>query len=359
MFRFIKTFKKWDKHHKGVSPVIAAILLIGLAVLAGAAVFFIVLPLLAGSSDIAFSSITASDANQDGKVDTIKLSFTNSGTVAGEISEVDLSGMSGWSATNPSGGTADVNPGLTVEVTIRPGTVADQILTTDTIDVVVSVDGTPAFTIDENSQAEDGKTYSSTVTAKAISNADLEIDDYSDAAWSESENDVSVQLFFSVADANRQTASGSPGVQFRTDNGDPSSYFINTNQPDGTSFSASTNDPAETTTWNKGTNPVVSFYIKSDRVMGSGDLRVYFEAYSGNTDVGSFYYNIEPLFTGTYVANTWLLVTLDFSSTAGWSGYDADEVTATSVGGFSLYVDNNFADDWDLYIDDIYVSSGL
>ncbi|MHA2101654.1 MAG: archaellin/type IV pilin N-terminal domain-containing protein, partial [Candidatus Kariarchaeaceae archaeon] len=185
MFRFIKAFRKWDKHHRGVSPVIAAILLIGLAVLAGAAVFFIVLPLLSGSADISYSSISATDANEDGKVDTIKLSFTNSGIVAADVSVA--TGLAGWSVTGPSGGTLTVNPGLTVQVTLTPSSAIYQISPDDTVDFTVSVDGVETLEISATTTATDGKSYANVATVTTITFADLKITDYTTTNWAVSD----------------------------------------------------------------------------------------------------------------------------------------------------------------------------
>lgn len=360
MFRFIKTFRKWDKHHRGVSPVIAAILLIGLAVLAGAAVFFIVLPLLSGAADVEFSSISATDANDDGLVDTIKLSFTNSGTVAGEISEVDLAGLTGWSVTSPTGGTTDVNPGATAVVTLRPGTVADQIATTGSFSVVVTVAGED-ITVNEDTAASDGKTYSTAATARTVTNSDLLISDYTRSAWISTDSAIG-DVDEGLTDANRETGGGQPGVRFQT-SGVEDVWFYNSNDPDGTGYSTGTNNPSKTTTWEKSSKPVVAFWVKSNLAItpgGDQNVWVYFEGYSGSTDVGSFTYNIESYFSGK-TANEWFLVVIDFSDTgdSNWGSYDTDEQNANNVAGFGIRMDNNVNRNWDLYVDDIYTASGL
>jgi hypothetical protein len=352
MFKFIKTFRKWDKHHRGVSPVIAAI--------AGAAVFFIVLPLLSGAADVELSSITATDANDDSLVDTIKLTFTNKGTIAVDITNVDLSSLAGWSVTSPTGSTVAANPGTPVVLTLRPAAVGDQILVTDSLSIGVTI-GDAEFTITQSTSAEDGKSFASDAAVKSISAADLKVTNYDTANWAKTSTDSDVELFYGEIDSNRETASGSPGIRFRTDNNDVS-YFFNSDQADGTPNTQMADDPAETTSWSEST-PVVGFWIKSDTTVddSSTNIRVYFEAYSGSTDIGDrFYYDLEPLFdASSYTANEWILVVLDLTDTSLFTDYEQNEIDATVYGGFALYVDNDEGDNWDVYIDDIFVADGL
>ncbi|MHA2104638.1 MAG: archaellin/type IV pilin N-terminal domain-containing protein [Candidatus Hodarchaeales archaeon] len=359
MFRFIKAFRKWDKHHRGVSPVIAAILLIGLAVLAGAAVFFIVLPLLSGSADVAFSSVSATDANDDGKVDTIKLSLSNSGTVAAEV-EV-ATGLSGWSVSSPAGGSTTINPGAIVDVTLRPSSVDDQIGPSDPVDFTVSVDGVETLEISETTAAADGKTYASVATVKSITNADLEITDYSTASWAVTNVNELDTIWYGTHAYADQAGDTNSGIRVRTDNNDDVRVYSSDSGDTGYGPAL-----AETVSWDKSAKPVVSFWLKSDRTMPSGNLYVYFTAYSGASAVDVFYFQLDSYLSatatpsgGAYVPDVWTQVVLDFSDPTGWGSYAPDAQTATTVGGFAIRVQNNGASDWDLAFDNIHTSAGL
>jgi hypothetical protein len=94
MFRFIKLI---NNRYRAVSPVIAAILLIGLAVLAGAAVFFIVIPLLTPTTtqaNITMSALEISGSVSSGKdnvtLSYFKFSISNAGGAAVTVSIVSI-----------------------------------------------------------------------------------------------------------------------------------------------------------------------------------------------------------------------------------------------------------------------------
>lgn len=70
---------------RGVSPIIAAILLIGLAVLAGAAIFAVVLPMLQSgttTSDITVNWSGSGNATNTGTKVTFTVTVANAGTAA-------------------------------------------------------------------------------------------------------------------------------------------------------------------------------------------------------------------------------------------------------------------------------------
>lgn len=78
---FNKIFPKKGSNKRGVSPVIATILLIALTVTAAAIVYFVVVPLLQGNGELVLmSSWTLSDSDSDGNFDTLQGDLFNIGT---------------------------------------------------------------------------------------------------------------------------------------------------------------------------------------------------------------------------------------------------------------------------------------
>ncbi|PWI49685.1 hypothetical protein CEE45_00725 [Candidatus Heimdallarchaeota archaeon B3_Heim] len=86
---------KLYRRRRAVSPILAAILLIGLAVAAGAVLFVVVLPMITSSGELNFGETTLSDIDADGFNDKLVFTLTNklSDTVA--ISNVVLQGRTG------------------------------------------------------------------------------------------------------------------------------------------------------------------------------------------------------------------------------------------------------------------------
>lgn len=78
---FNKIFPKKKGSKRGVSPVIATILLIALTVSAAAIVYFVVVPLLQGQGELVLmSSVTLTDEDDDGNFDTVEANLFNLGT---------------------------------------------------------------------------------------------------------------------------------------------------------------------------------------------------------------------------------------------------------------------------------------
>jgi len=111
--------QKIMRRTKAVSPVVAAILLIGLVVVAGAAIAFIVLPMLNppfDASKIAYGAVEKTDASGIREV-TFKITITNSHTAAVTVGFVEF--IFNDNADQNVGGNED---GFVVTVT--PSTVA-------------------------------------------------------------------------------------------------------------------------------------------------------------------------------------------------------------------------------------------
>lgn len=78
---FNKIFPRKKGNKRGVSPVIATILLIALTVSAAAIVYFVVVPLLQGKGEmVVMSGVTLTDSDVDGFYDTATIELFNVGT---------------------------------------------------------------------------------------------------------------------------------------------------------------------------------------------------------------------------------------------------------------------------------------
>ncbi|MFX1516476.1 MAG: archaellin/type IV pilin N-terminal domain-containing protein [Promethearchaeota archaeon] len=75
---------KFIRRKRAVSPILAAILLIGLAVLAGAALYFVIIPLITTSTKIDFHG-TPVFTNA-----TAKIEITNTGTESATITDIKI-----------------------------------------------------------------------------------------------------------------------------------------------------------------------------------------------------------------------------------------------------------------------------
>ncbi|MFX0049806.1 MAG: archaellin/type IV pilin N-terminal domain-containing protein [Candidatus Hodarchaeota archaeon] len=90
----MKIAKIWRKR-RAVSPILAAILLIGLAVAAGAVLFVIVLPMIQSSGEFSFSSVKFSDIDTDGNNDKVVFTLTNELTKSVTVTNVTIQGKIG------------------------------------------------------------------------------------------------------------------------------------------------------------------------------------------------------------------------------------------------------------------------
>ena len=78
---FNKIFPSRGKNKRGISPVIATILLIALTVTAAAIVYFVVVPLFKGNGELVLmSSWSLTDSDSDGNFDTLQGDLLNIGT---------------------------------------------------------------------------------------------------------------------------------------------------------------------------------------------------------------------------------------------------------------------------------------
>ncbi|MFX1505161.1 MAG: archaellin/type IV pilin N-terminal domain-containing protein [Promethearchaeota archaeon] len=75
---------------RAVSPILAAILLIGLAVAAGAVLFVIVLPMIESSGELKFSSVKFSDIDENGTHDKLVFTLTNELSKTVTITKIEI-----------------------------------------------------------------------------------------------------------------------------------------------------------------------------------------------------------------------------------------------------------------------------
>ncbi|MFX0209255.1 MAG: archaellin/type IV pilin N-terminal domain-containing protein [Candidatus Hodarchaeota archaeon] len=95
----MKIAKIWRKR-RAVSPILAAILLIGLAVAAGAVLFVIVLPMIQSSGELSFGDVTFSDTDADGANDKVVFTLTNELTKTVSITNITITIVGGNVITN-------------------------------------------------------------------------------------------------------------------------------------------------------------------------------------------------------------------------------------------------------------------
>ncbi|MFX0173030.1 MAG: archaellin/type IV pilin N-terminal domain-containing protein [Candidatus Hodarchaeota archaeon] len=92
------------RKRKAVSPILAAILLIGLAVAAGAVLFVIVLPMIQSTGELGFSSIKFSDTDTSGVNDKVVFTLTNEESKVVSITAITVQAYNGttWDPVNGS-----------------------------------------------------------------------------------------------------------------------------------------------------------------------------------------------------------------------------------------------------------------
>ena len=93
-------FTKLYCRRRAVSPILAAILLIGLAVSAGAVLFVVVLPMIQSSGELKFGSVNLTDVDTDGTNDKVVFTLTNERAKTVTITSITLLGDGTTAITN-------------------------------------------------------------------------------------------------------------------------------------------------------------------------------------------------------------------------------------------------------------------
>lgn len=142
---FNKLFPKKSDNKRGVSPVIATILLIALTVSAAAIVYFVVVPLLQGRSELVqMSTLDLTDSDEDGKFDTITTDLFNMGTDLATLdSTVSIIIYSGAPTTYSWQITSDLEYPVQTqkEVTIHTSVNESEINPLTSFELIISYDG--------------------------------------------------------------------------------------------------------------------------------------------------------------------------------------------------------------------------
>ncbi|MHA1228586.1 MAG: archaellin/type IV pilin N-terminal domain-containing protein, partial [Candidatus Hodarchaeales archaeon] len=132
------------RRRRAVSPILAAILLIGLAVAAGAVLFVVVLPLISGTADVQFVSAVAADRNSDGLIDQITVQVQNKGSEKDIFSEGTIS-LTGWSAA----GNIEIGLANPVSLVFKTTDVTAQVQETSSVSITLAFDKSDDIAITE------------------------------------------------------------------------------------------------------------------------------------------------------------------------------------------------------------------
>ncbi|NHK32643.1 MAG: type IV pilin [Asgard group archaeon] len=142
---FNKIFPKKSDNKRGVSPVIATILLIALTVSAAAIVYFVIVPLLQGRSELVqMSTLDLTDTDEDNKFDTITTDLLNMGSDLATLdSTVSVIIYNGAPVTHNWQITSDLEYAQQIqkEITIHTNVNESQIDSLTSFEVIITYDG--------------------------------------------------------------------------------------------------------------------------------------------------------------------------------------------------------------------------
>lgn len=337
--------KKLIQKRRAVSPILAAILLIGLAVTAGAIIIVFVLPMLEGASNVEFVEAEADDRNLDGLLDKITVTVSNKGTLVDTLAEGTLtSGGITWTTA----GNVEIPLANPVELEFLTTDVNEQLDESATVSLTLTFDSSEAITITDANIDMD--------QAAVLTNSDY-IGDASD--WIRSTTAGGAAIV--TTDAAIATHSGDAGVHIQIDTDGDNYFYPTPSLTDPTAFFTGTK--SEITTFDHETTPVISFWVKMDGEMSTGDewdgsnFYLYLVGFSGQSETTqNVYYQLDNNFLATtYTQNSWVRVVIEVGDFTGVANLDS----ADSV-GFGFRLDNNGdGNNWDVYIDDFSVHDGL
>jgi hypothetical protein len=345
---------KMYRKRRAVSPILAAILLIGLAVAAGAVLFVVVLPLIGGTADVEFVSAVADDRNNDGLLDQITVQVQNSGAEVDSFAEGTIS-LTGWSAA------ANIEIGLAnpVDLVFKTTDVTQQVEETQTLSITLKFDTSADITLAETDVDMDHAT--------TLTDSDMLID-FTDGFWYAEKTSAGAATGSDTVystDTTRSTHSGKAGAQMDHNGAnagqDDVIYFrCNADTTDQWQDNQNTKalSPEE---WDVAATPVLSFWLKTDggTAPAAGgtdpDLYLVLAMYDGETleqetqnilgdEIEDFAVALQSSDSG------WVHVVVDLSQYSGtWA--------ATMVGSFGIRViaDANL----NVAIDDVSVHTGL
>ena len=124
MNKIIRKMRKLRKEIRGVSPVVAVVLLIGLAVFAAAALFFIVQNILTPTGGLSVEVGAWDDTNNNGVYDQVRIGLKNEATSLLQVTAIKVQTSldgSTWvdaSLTNPPSFPIDIEGGRSSTITV-------------------------------------------------------------------------------------------------------------------------------------------------------------------------------------------------------------------------------------------------
>lgn len=334
---------------RAVSPVLAAILLIGLAVAAAAVLFVVVLPMIGGTAKVEFVSAVAADRNSDGLLDQITVKVSNAGAAADEFSDGIMS-VSGWSAA----GNVEIGLAAPVDLIFKTTDVMAQIAEGATFTITLAFDSNADIVITETTTGID-MDHAATLTQSDM------LMDWQDTETTRSNTTGTAIL---LTDVNAQH-SGLTGIRMYADGttvgGVNAYYYRHTDgsTDDDTLYAFASGGRTKTDspeTWDVTATPVISFWIKSniDVSTDGTDRRVnlYWESWDASTP--TFEDNIQ--IDTTYMAGTqWNRVLIDLG--AQQNADDGD-----SFGAFCIRMRSDSTvttGGWYVYLDDVSLHTAL
>jgi len=358
MLRFPKSLRKRDR---AVSPVIAAILLIGLAVTAGAIIVVFAIALIIGFSggitsqlnqiNVTFVSYSGTDRNSDGVIDRITVKVQNAGTNAPTIGTTTQ--PTGWTCQT----TGTVSQGAK-DIIFQTSQPMSQ-LATESFSISVQftlADATPlTVSVTEASTAAQGNTN----------------------AWTPATLSEGQMLFdFQDTKMTRSTTTGSAAVVYNDDNalhtltrgarifGGAATVALDCYYyrhgagvtDDGTAYAGTAggrtlaNSPE---TWSVATKPYLSFWMKTNIDISGAERNLYlwWETWDGTTPTYEDSVQLDTYFTAT---GTWTHAIIDMAAVK-----NADDGSTFGALCFRMLSTTAAAGNWYLYIDDVSVHDGL
>jgi flagellin-like protein len=318
------------RRRRAVSPVIAAILLIGLAVAAAAVLFLFVLPAITAQAKVEFVSAVAADRNNDGELDKITVVVQNSGTAADTFSDGTIS-VTGWSAA----GNIELPFGPTKELVFSTTDVTAQIEESASVSITLSFDITADISITETDIDMD--------KAATLTQSDMLMDWQDDKTTPNGTTGTAIDL----TDVNAQH-SGLTGIKMLANDTILADYYRRT--------SSSTNDYNSTDggltkanspeTWDVTSSPVMSFWIKSSVTLTSQTVNLCWATWDASTSTGIDSYPIT-----SEVSTSWTRVIVDLSA-------QQESTAGDTLGSFCIQMSST-TDNWYIYLDDVSVHTGL
>lgn len=336
---------------RAVSPVLAAILLIGLAVAAAAVLFVVVLPMIGGTAKVGFVSAVAADRNSDGLLDQITVQVSNSGVAADSFADGTIS-LTGWSTT----GNVEIGLANPVDLIFKTTDVMAQIAEGATFTITLAFDSTADIVITETTTGVDMD------HAATLTQSDMLMD------WQDTETTRSntTGTETNLTDVNAQH-SGLTGIKMYADGttvgGVNVSYYRHTDgaTDDGTTYGppddggrTKTDSPE---TWDTTATPVISFWIKSNiDVSTDGTNRqvwLYWETWDASTPT---YEDAVRIDTAINMAGTqWNHVLIDLGALQNADDGDDSGALCIRMQSASTVTTGN----WYVYFDDVSLHTAL